>query len=180
MKAGLYDAIADLSSTVIALLGFALALLGYSGADAFASIFLGGLLTYLSIKLVKFAVMELSDTASKELVQKIRKVIQSCEGVVKTQNLKVRKVSSKIFVDASVQVPSVMSLEDSHSLASKIEACLKDAFSNVDATIHIEPSDNTLKMDTLVEKLASVDGVKEVHEISTHYVKGKLYITLHA
>ena len=180
MKAGLYDAIADLSSTVIALLGFALALLGYSGADAFASIFLGGLLTYLSIKLVKFAVMELSDTASKELVQKIRKVIQSCEGVVKTENLKVRKVSSKIFIDASVQVPSVMSLEDSHSLASKIEACLKDAFSNVDATIHIEPSDNTLKMDTLVEKLASVDRVKEVHEISTHYVKGKLYITLHA
>jgi cation diffusion facilitator family transporter len=180
MKAGLYDAIADLSSTLIALLGFALALLGFSGADAFASIFLGGMLTYLSIKLVKFAVMELSDTASKELVQKTRKVIQSCEGVVKTSNLKVRKVSSKVFIDASVQVPSVMSLEDSHSLASKIETCLKDAFGNVDATIHIEPSDNTLKMDKLVEKLATVDGVKEVHEISSHYVNGKLYITLHA
>jgi cation diffusion facilitator family transporter len=180
MRAGLYDAIADLSSTFIAFLGFALALLGFSGADAFASIFLGVMLTYLSIKLAKFAVMELSDTASKELVQKTRKVIQSCEGVVKTENLKVRKVSSKVFVDASVQVPSVMSLEDSHSLASKIEACLKDAFGNVDATIHIEPSDNTLKMDSLVERLANVDGVKEVHEISTHYVNGKLYITLHA
>ena len=51
--------------------------------------------------------MELSDTASKELVQKTRKVILSCEGVVKTENLKVRKVSSKVFVDASVQVPSL-------------------------------------------------------------------------
>jgi cation diffusion facilitator family transporter len=180
MKAGLYDAIADLSSTLIALLGFVLALLGFSGADAFASIFLGAMLTYLSIKLVKFAVMELSDTASKELVQKIRKVIQSCEGVVKTENLKVRKVSSKIFIDASVQVPSVMSLEDSHSLASKIEACLKEALGNVDATIHVEPSDNTLKMEKLVEELATVEGVKEVHEVSSLYVGGKLYITLHA
>ncbi len=180
MKAGLYDAIADLSSTLIALLGFALALLGYSGADAFASIFLGAMLTYLSIKLVRFSIMELSDTASKELVQKTRKIILSCEDVMKTENLKVRKVSSKVFVDASVQVPSVMSLQDAHCLASKIEACLKDAFGNVDATIHIEPSDKGRKMDQLVEKLATVDGVKEVHEISTIYVSGKLYITLHA
>ncbi len=180
MKAGLYDAISDLGSTVIALLGFGLATLGFLNGDAFASIFLGAMLSYLSFKLVKASVMELSDTASKELVQRTRRVIQSCDGVVKTENLKVRKVSSKIFIDASVQVPSVMSLEDSHSLASKIEACLKQAFGNVDATIHIEPSDKERKMDQLVEKLATVEGVKEVHEISTNYVSGRLYITLHA
>jgi len=180
MKAGFYDAISDLSSTLIALLGFGLAILGFKGGDAFASIFLGAMLTYLSIKLVKFSVMELSDTTSKELVEKTKKIILSCDGVVKTENLKVRKVSSKVFVDASVQVPTLMSLQDSHSLATKIEGCLKDGFGNVDATIHIEPSDKERKMDQLVEKLATVDGVKEVHEISTIYVGGKLYITLHA
>jgi cation diffusion facilitator family transporter len=180
MKAGLYDAIADLSSTLIALLGFGLALVGITGADAFASIFLGVMLTYLSIKLVKFSVMELSDSASKELVEKTRKIILSCQGVVKTENLKVRKVSSKIFVDASIKVPSVMSLEEAHSLASKIEACLKEAFGNVDSTIHIEPAEGEPKMDELVKKTATVEGVKEVHEISTIYVGGKLYITLHA
>ncbi len=68
MKAGLYDALSDLSSTIIALLGFGLAILGFSNGDAFASIFLGVMLTYMSIKLVKFCVMELSDSASKELV----------------------------------------------------------------------------------------------------------------
>jgi len=180
MKAGFYDAISDLSSTLIAMLGFGLAILGFTGGDAFASIFLGAMLTYLSIKLVKFSVMELSDTASKELVEKTRKIILSCDEVVKTENLKVRKVSSKIFVDASVQVPTLMSLQDAHSLANKIESCLKDGFGNVDSTIHIEPSDKERKMDQLVEKLATVDGVKEVHEISTIYVGGKLYITLHA
>ena len=35
-------------------------------------------------------------------------------------------------------------------------------------------------MDKLVEKLATVEGVKEVHEISTNFLGGKLYITLHA
>ena len=180
MKAGFYDAISDLGSTIIALLGFGIATLGFTFVDSFASIFLGVMLSYLSFKLVKSSVMELSDTASKDLVEKTRNIILSCEGIVLTENLKVRKVGSKIFVDASVQVPSLMSLEKAHSLASKIEACLKGSFGNVDATIHIEPSDKERKMNQLVKKLATVDGVKEVHEISNLYIAGKLYITLHA
>jgi cation diffusion facilitator family transporter len=180
MKVGLYDAVSDLSSTLLALLGFALATLGFFYGDAIASIFLGIMLSYLSVKLVRFSVMELSDTASKELVQKIRKVISSHEGLVKAENLKVRKVSSKIFVDASIQVSSHMSLEEAHSLATKIEADLKESLGNVDATIHIEPSEKDAKIEQLVEKLAMVDGVKEVHEISTIYTGGKFYITLHA
>jgi cation diffusion facilitator family transporter len=180
MKAGLYDAVADLSSTIIALLGFGLAILGFSNGDAFASIFLGVMLTYLSFKLVRSSVMELSDTASKDLVEKTRKIIIACDGVVKTENLKVREVGSKIFVESAVQVPNLMSLEEAHSLASKIEKCLKDGLGNVDATIHIEPSDKDKKIGNLIEKLSAVDGVKEVHDVSTHYVEGKLYVTLHA
>jgi cation diffusion facilitator family transporter len=180
MRVSLYDAISDLSSTLIALLGFGLATLGFLYGDALASIFLGVMLSYLSVKLVRFSVMELSDTASKELVQKTRKVILSHEDIVKNENLKVRKVSSKIFIDASVQVPSHMPLEEAHSLVSTIEADLKQALGNVDATIHIEPSEKETKMDQLVEKLATVEGVKEVHEISTIYIGGKFYITLHA
>lgn len=179
MKAGLYDAISDLSSTLIALLGFGLAILGYVGADSIASIFLGIMLSYLSTKLVRFSVMELSDTASKDLVAKTRKIILSCDGVVKADNLKVRKVSSKIFIEASVQVPNILSLEEAHLVSSKIENCLKDTFGNVDATIHVEPSDGEKKLHLIVKKFASVEGVKEVHEISTHSVDGKLYITLH-
>ena len=180
MKVGFYDAVSDLSSTLLALLGFGLATLGFNYGDALASIFLGAMLSYLSVKLVRYSVMELSDTASKELVQKTRKVILSHEGIVKIENLKVRKVSSKIFIDASVQVPSHMPLEEAHSLVSNIEVDLKQALGNVDATIHIEPSEKETKMDQLVEKLATVEGVKEVHEISTIYTGGKFYITLHA
>jgi len=180
MTVSLYDAISDLSSTLIALLGFGLAALGFFYGDALASIFLGVMLSYFSVKLVRSSVMELSDTASKELVQKTRKVILSHEGIVEIEKLKIRNVSSKIFIDASVQVPSHMPLEEAHSLVSTIEADLKQALGNVDATIHIEPSEKEAKMDQLVEKLATVEGVKEVHEISTIYTGGKFYITLHA
>ena len=180
MKVGFYDAVSDLSSTFLALIGFGLATLGFKYGDAIASIFLGVMLSYLSVKLVRAGVMELSDTASKELVRKTRRLIASHEGVVKVVNLKVRKVSSKIFIDASIQVISHMPLEEAHSLASKVEANLKQALGDVDATIHIEPSEQESKLDELVKKLAMVDGVKEVHEISTVFTGGKYYITLHA
>jgi len=73
-----------------------------------------------------------------------------------------------------------MGLQEAHSLASQVEADLKAALGNVDATIHVEPSERDAKMDELVAKLAYVDGVREVHEISTINSGGKFYITLHA
>ena len=181
VKAGFYHAIADLSSTVIAFLGFGLATLaGIRWGDSLASMALGILLSYLSIKLIRSNIMELSDTASKEMMQKIRKEIFSEKGVVKNENLRARKVGSKTFIETTVQVPNHMSLEEAHALASKIEANLTKTFGNVDATIHIEPSEKETTMQKLVEKLATVEGVKEVHEIATVYASGKLYITLHA
>src|SRR3989337_3296513 len=67
VKAGFYDAVSDLSSTIIALLGFGLATLGFYNGDSFASIFLGLLLIYLSIKLARTSLMELHDATSREI-----------------------------------------------------------------------------------------------------------------
>jgi len=180
VKAGFYDAISDLGSTLIALLGFGLATIGFYYGDSIASIFLGFMLVFLSIRLARASIMELSDTASKETVQNIRKQIISHAEVQENKNLRVRKAGAKIFIETTVQVSSSMSLDDAHALASKIEADLKAAFGNVDTTIHIEPSEKEHRMENLVEKLATVEGVREVHDVATVYAGGKLYITLHA
>ena len=180
VKAGFYDAVSDLSSTIIALFGFGLATLGFFNGDSVASIFLGSMLIYLSIKLARASIMELSDATSKEMTQKIEKAILSEEGVLKNENLRARQVGSKTFIETTVKVPDVMSLDEAHALASRIERKLTKAFGNVDATIHIEPCEGEAGMEQLVEKLATVDGVREVHEIATVYANGKLYITLHA
>jgi divalent metal cation (Fe/Co/Zn/Cd) transporter len=73
-----------------------------------------------------------------------------------------------------------MSLEKDNALASKIVMNLTETLGNVDATIHIEPSEKDTEMEPVVKKLATVEGVREVHEIATVYASGKLYITLHA
>jgi cation diffusion facilitator family transporter len=180
VKAGFYDAVSDLSSTIIALFGFGLATVGFFNGDSIASIFLGVMLIYLSIKLARASITELSDATSKEMIQKIEQAILSEEDVLKNKGLRARQVGAKTFIETIVQVPEVMSLDEAHALASRIEAKLTKAFGNVDATIHIEPCEGEAGMEQLVEKLATVDGVREVHEIATVYASGKLYITLHA
>ena len=179
VKAGFYDAISDLGSTIIALIGFGLATLGFYYGDSIASVFLGFMLVFLSIRLARASIMELSDTASKDLVQKTRDAVLAHDGILDCRELKLRKVGSKIFADCTVEVSSLMSLEEAHALASDIEENLTKTFGNVEATIHIEPAEEKTKMERLVEKLATVENVKEVHDIVTVYAHGKLYITLH-
>jgi cation diffusion facilitator family transporter len=182
MKAGFYHALADFSSTIIALLGFGLATIGFKSGDALASVVLSILLAYLSIRLVWSSGMELSDTVSRDDVKRIQSELAKAEANCKCENLKVRKSGEKFFVEATLKVPNYVSLEEAHDITAKIEANIRSVLGKVDTTIHIEPAE-THEMPTkkLIEKLATeVSGVKEVHEINTAYSKGKLYITLHA
>ncbi len=181
MKAGFYHAIADLSSTIIALIGFGLASLGFYFGDSIASIVLGGLLSYLSIKLVWSSGMELSDAISKDVADKVRKEISGTKNVLKCEDLKIRKVGDKTYVRATVQVPDYLGHEEAHDLASEIEEKISDELGNVDVSIHTEPHEAGMPTEKLVEKLAmEIPGVKEAHEVTAAYTDGKLYITLHA
>jgi len=181
MKAGLYHAIADLSSTVIALLGFGLATRGFNNGDTLASAVLSILLAYLSVKLVWSSGMELSDAISKDVTEKVRKEILNTKGVCKCQNLRVRRAGAKIFVEATIEVPDFMDVENAHALASKTEESIKNSLENAEVTIHVEPPKTGLPTEKLVEQLATeVGAVKEVHEVNTVWADGKLYITLHA
>ena len=180
MKAGLFHAVADLSSTVIALLGFGLATLGFPYGDSLASMVLSVLLTYLSVKLVWSNGMELSDATSKGAVNKVRNEILNTKGVRGCEDLKIRRAGNKTFVRATVQVPDYLGLEEAHDLTSEIESNLIKSLGNADVTIHIEPCETEMPTEKLVEKLAmETSGVKGVHGIDTSYADGKLYITLH-
>ncbi|MGB9676859.1 MAG: cation-efflux pump [Candidatus Bathyarchaeales archaeon] len=181
IKVGFYHAIADLTSTIIALLGFGLATQRIYYGDAIASIILGAMLIYLSAKSLWSSGMELSDAISKDIVEKVRREILGINGVCGCEGLRVRKAGAKTFIEATLKVPEDMSLEEAHALASKIEDNIKASLGETETTIHVEPLMEKIKTENLVEKLASeVEGVKETHKISAVRMDGRLYITLHA
>ncbi|MEM2419649.1 MAG: cation diffusion facilitator family transporter [Candidatus Bathyarchaeia archaeon] len=181
VKAGLYHSVADLGSTLIALFGFGMATVGFPIFDVLASIILSGIIGYLSVELVKTSGMELSDAAPKHIAEKIRKAIAATENVSRVTNLKVRKAGTKTFVEATIQVPDYLSLEDAHEVASKVEDNLKQLLGDAHIVVHVEPMETELLTEELVEKIAKeIEGVKDVSEVNVVYVHGKLYVTLHA
>lgn len=180
LKAVFYNAIADFSSTTIALLGFGLAFIGFRFGDSVASMILGILLSYLSFRLVWACGMELSDTVSKDVANGVRKIILNTEGVRKFDDLKIRRAGPKIFVQATVQVPEYMNQEEAHDIASKIGEEIQSSIGQADVLIHTEPAHTEMPMEKLIERLAmETKGVKGVHEVNISYVEGKLYIVLH-
>jgi len=182
VKASLYHALSDFASTIIALLGFGLTYIGVDDrADATASIVLGSLLIYLSIGLVRTSGLELSDAISKSIVADIRKEILSTKGVSVCKELKARRVGTKTYVETTICVPSSMGLAGAHNVASQIEANIIRLHGDSTVTVHIEPIGEEKPIEKEIETLAmSVEGVREVHSMSTVYQKGMLYITLHA
>lgn len=182
MKAGFYHAVADLSSTIIAFVGFGLATLRwFENGDSIASMALGTLLTYLSVKLVWNSAMELTDTISKDVAEQVRKAIVETKGVCKLDVLRIRKAGEKAYVRASIEVLDYLTHEDAHELASNVEANIKNVLGNSEIAIHTEPCKSEMPTEKLVEKLAvEVEGVRQVHEISAVHANGRLYITLHA
>jgi len=186
VKANLYHAFSDFASTIIALIGFGVSvgLYGYPTisfySDSFASIFLGVLLVYLSSTLIRKSAMDLSDAISPKVVRDVRKEILGTKEVIECKELKARKVGDKVFVEATVIIPDYIGLKEAHSISSKIESGIIKSCGNCAVTIHIEPAATT-PMKKQVESLSTnVEGVKEVHNISSIYANGKLYVTLHA
>lgn len=181
VKTDLFHAICDLSSTLIALLGIFLASRGLYIGDAFASIGLGLLLIYLSIKLAYTTSMELSDAIPSSIVRKIEGEIRNINGVLECKDLKVRKVGSTTFVEATITLPEFFDFEESHFIASRAESSISKLMKKSEVVIHVEPKSREIPLETLVKKLAmDIKDVKDVHNINVTYANGKLYVILHA
>jgi cation diffusion facilitator family transporter len=144
VKASFYDALGDFVSTVIAFLGFGLAVLaGITRADAFASILLSLFLIYLSTRLLRSSFSDLTDSVPKKLAEEIKQHVIGVEGVKSCKELKVRRLGGKNYIELTVTASGKMSLREAHDLTVKIEKNITQAFGEGSVTIHVEPEKET-------------------------------------
>jgi cation diffusion facilitator family transporter len=182
IKAGFYHAFSDLGSTLIALLGYWLSIDGIFYGDSLAALTLSALLIFLSVRLVWNNIVELSDTAPKEVVTKVKEEISKVsKGLFAYENLKVRRIGEKTFVRATFRVPDYMSLDEAHDITAKIENNIVKALGNVDVSFHIEPTGiRGMATEEFIEEIVGrIGGVIGVHDINITHHNGRVYVTLH-
>ena len=180
LKADFYHAFMDLGSTLVAIIGIILVSYGLYFGDFVAALILGGLLALLSIKLVYKTALDLTDVISPELVKKVREISISTKGVINAGPILMRRSGDTIFADITISLRGDTSFEKAHEISGSVEKNIKNEIPNAVITVHFEPNWKDVPPDAKISEIAkSVDGVKGVHNVTTHKTKGNTYCNLH-
>ncbi|RNJ80667.1 MAG: cation transporter [Nitrosopumilus sp. B06] len=180
VRADFYHALMDLGSTVIAIAGIILVSYGFYQGDFAAALVLGALLVVLSVKLVYRAALDLTDSISPALVASARKAALTTEGVIDVGAVLVRRSGETYFADVTVSLRGDTSFERAHKTSTDVEASIRGAITGSSVTVHFEPDWDGVPLDSRVHEIAAdTDGVRGVHNVSTHKTGGRMFADLH-
>ena len=191
LKADFYHAFADLASTTVAFVGLWLVTIGFGQGDSIAAIILGSFLSYLSVRFAYQNAMELTDVISPRLVGTARQAANETEGVLRSDDIKMRRVGSEIFVETTIALPAEISFESAHDISAKVEENIAKSLSS--SGLHVKPRNITVHFEPvlgvdmppelLIESAASqVSGVRGVHNViiskiaNSHSMDASLHI----
>ncbi|MDQ3968106.1 MAG: cation-efflux pump [Thermoproteota archaeon] len=191
LKADFYHAFADLASTTVAFVGLWLVTTGFGHGDSIAAIILGSFLSYLSVRFAYQNAMELTDVISPRLVGTAQQAANQTEGVLRSDDIKMRRVGSEIFVETTIALPAEISFESAHEISAKVEDNIAKSLSG--SGLHVKPRNITVHFEPVlgvdmppelvIESAASqVSGVRGVHNViiskiaNSHSMDASLHI----
>jgi cation diffusion facilitator family transporter len=180
LRVDFYHAFMDMSATSVALVGIALVIMGFYQADYIAALILGAFLAALSFKVIHKAGMELTDAIPESMLRKVHDIVDSTEGVMKTESLQMRRAGSDIFAEVTISLSGTSSFEQAHKISANVEKNIKDRIANSNVTVHFEPTWKDAPLDYVINNSASsVKGVAGIHNISYSTTNDGVFISLH-
>ena len=145
LKADAWHHRSDAITSVAAFIGISIALFfgkGYESADDWAALFASGFIVYNSYMIFRPALGEIMDeNIHEELIQSIRKVAQTVEGVRGTEKCFVRKAGMVFHVDLHATVDAMITVKEGHEIAHRLKDILRKEIPQLGhVLIHIEPN----------------------------------------
>ncbi|MBL7867863.1 MULTISPECIES: cation diffusion facilitator family transporter [Bacteroidota] len=146
LKADAWHHRSDAITSVAAFIGISIALIfgkGYETADDWAALFASGFILYNSYRIFRPALSEIMDEHTyDELVQEIREISLTVEGVYDTEKCFVRKAGLKYHIDLHATVNRNITVKQGHDIAHKLKNILRERLPQLGhVLIHIEPDD---------------------------------------
>ncbi len=146
LKADAWHHRSDAITSVAAFVGISAALLlgkGFETADDWAALFASAFILYNSYLIFRPALGEIMDEHYyDDLVEEIRKVSITVEGIIDTEKCHIRKAGMKYHVDLHAMVNAEISVKHGHDLAHKLKDTLSEKIPKLGhILIHIEPDE---------------------------------------
>ncbi len=110
--------------------------------DPLAALFVSFFIVVVALKLMKPCLDELLEKSLPEKVEnEILCIVNSFDGVNEPHNLRTRKIGNYYAIEFHVRMDGNISLQDAHSLVSRIELKLKEQYGGeTHVIIHVEPN----------------------------------------
>tara|TARA_R110001583_G_scaffold123082_1_gene274439 strand:+ start:59822 stop:60691 length:870 start_codon:yes stop_codon:yes gene_type:complete len=145
LKADAWHHRSDAITSIAAFIGISIALLfgkGYETADDWAALFAAGFIYFNSYLIFRPALGEIMDEhLYDDLIDEIRKVSNTVEGIIATEKCFIRKAGMKYHVDLHAIVDATISVKEGHELAHKLKDTLQREITTIGhVLIHIEPN----------------------------------------
>ena len=128
----------DVATTVVVIVGWQVASLGYAWVDPLIAIAVALFVLYLAFGLFSSAIPILVDHAVTT-GEKLRAVISGIEHVSEVRRVRSRSDGRRGSADIVVAVEDGLSAEQAHLVADEIERVLAEEFDIRDVSVHVEP-----------------------------------------
>lgn len=111
--------------------------------DPIAAVGVSILILWVSFKLLRSTLMELSEASlDPETEKRILKVINSVEGTRDPHNLRTRNIGASIAIDVHVKAPGNITLSEAHEISFRVEEALRKEFGKgTYINVHMDPCD---------------------------------------
>jgi len=144
LKADAWHHRSDAITSIAAFIGISIALYfgeGYETADDWAALFASGLIFFNSYLIFRPALGEIMDEhLYDDLIDEIRKVALTVEGVEDTEKCFIRKAGMQYHVELHATVDANISVKQGHEIAHKLKDTLRQDIPQLGhVLIHIEP-----------------------------------------
>ncbi|GAA0116293.1 cation diffusion facilitator family transporter [Clostridium senegalense] len=140
LKADAWHHRSDSLSSIGALLGILGARMGFPILDSLVALVISILIIKVSYNIAKESVSQLIDqSADKNTVLEIENKINSIDGVENIDKLRTRLHANKIYVDVSISVNSNLTVDEGHSIATKVHNLIEENSNIKHCMVHINP-----------------------------------------
>ncbi len=145
LKADAWHHRSDAITSITAFVGISIALIfgkGYESADDWAALFSSVFILYNSYLIFRPALGEIMDEhLYDDLIDEIRKVSLTVDGIIDTEKCFIRKAGMKYHVDLHAVVNASITVKVGHDIAHKLKDTLRREIPSLGhVLIHIEPS----------------------------------------
>lgn len=141
LKADAWHHRSDSLSSIGSLIGVVGAMCGLPILDTIACIVICLFIFKAAIQIFMDAIKKMTDEACDEKTQnEIRDFVESCEGVIKIDELLTRMFGNRIYVIAEIACDAELPLYKAHSIAETVHQGIEDNFPLVKhVTVHVNP-----------------------------------------